>query len=168
MDQPVNQNQSPDRPVEGTVIATGSSPVGFAGGPMAPVAGPGGAPAWQQGYWAATPVVTAPVRRRRRWVPFALAGAGVVLLVGGGAGGYAIGHSSAGTTGTTAQTGTLVPGTDGGAQGQLGGSADGSTGQFGTPPDLSGGFGSQLGQQGGTTDGTTGTTDSGTAAGTTT
>ena len=142
----------PSRPVEGTVVPTG--PVGFAGAAPVVTSAPGG-PTWPQGYWAATavgPVGVAPVRRRRRR-PFALAGAGLLLLVGGGAGGYAVGHANAAGTATT-QTGRFDPGT----AGQFPGSADGSSGRFGAPPDLdgdlSGDLGGQLDQQGGTTDGT--------------
>jgi hypothetical protein len=145
--------QHPDHPVEGTVVATGASPVGFAGAPAAGTPGQPAVAGWQHGYWQAASTPGAPHRRRRRRLPLSLAGAGLVLLVGGGAGGYAIGHATADGTGTTAQTGELVP-----ATGQFPG---GAAGQLGTPPDAGGGFGGLLGQP-------DGTTDAGTAAGTTT
>jgi hypothetical protein len=141
-----------DQPVEGTVVPSGTSPVGFTGAPFLATTGPSTAPVWPQSYWAATPLAPggAAPTRRKRWMPFALTGAGLVLLVGGGAGGYAVGHANAGGV-ATSQTGQLVPGRP-----------DGSTGRFGAPPDLSDGSGGQLDQQGGTTDGTSGGTDDGT------
>ncbi|WP_328295605.1 hypothetical protein OG218_23375 [Kineococcus sp. NBC_00420] len=159
-----------DQPVEGTVVPSGTSPIGFTGAPAlattGPTTGPSTAPVWPHSYWAATPLAPggAAPTRRRRWMPFALTGAGLVLLVGGGAGGYAIGHANAGgvATSPTGQTGQLVPGTTGQFPGQL----DGSTGRFGAPPDLSDGSGGQLDQQDGTTDGTTGGTTDGTTDGT--
>lgn len=154
-----------DQPVEGTVVPSGTSPIGFAGAPAVATTGPSTASVWPQGYWAATPLAPggAAPTRRKRWMPFALTGAGLVLLVGGGAGGYAIGHANAGGV-ATSQTGQLVPGTTGRFPGQL----DGSTGRFGAPPDLSDGSGGQLDQQDGTTGGTDGATTGGTDDGTTT
>jgi hypothetical protein len=147
--------QQQNSPVEGQIV-------GFAGAP-APQGQHGYPVAWAQPYYPpaqVTPPTSSSGPRRKRWVPVALGGAGLVLLLGGGGIGYAIGHSTA----PSAETSQLVPGTDG---------SQGDMGQFGTPPDMSGGFGGQLGQQGtvpdqGTTDQGTTSSDTGTGTGTTT
>ncbi|PRY17442.1 hypothetical protein [Kineococcus rhizosphaerae] len=154
-------DQNENQPLDGTVVgfsgatAPGATPVPHTGYAAH-------APNWPPAAWVTGVNAVPVVRPRRRWVPFALAGAGLVLLLGGGGAGYAIGHST-----TSTATSQLVPGS-----GQFPGSADGS-GPFG------GGFpdgttdqgrgqlpdGTQLGQQ----DGGTGTgTGTGTSDGTTT
>ncbi|MEW1957973.1 hypothetical protein [Kineococcus sp. NPDC059986] len=176
MDAPHPQ-QPPTGPLEGQVVGRVESTVGFTGpgapqphqlqqqavpGPVwATLTPPPGAVAWSG-------IPAAHVAPRRRWLPAALAGAGIVLLLGGGAGGFAVGQATAGTGGATGgagQVGQLVPGdgtgpgagTDGGFGG-FGGRRDGGTG---------GQDQSQLGQQGQLGQDGSGTgSDSGTGSGT--